>query len=85
MVINNWSESFEMTEESSDSLTESLNDQCHIQETDEESTLLVVYANSNFTAANSDQVCTVLNTLLLFYLPAFLALRRLREYIRASQ
>ena len=44
-----------MTEQSSDSLTDSLNDQCQITEINGESKLLF-YANSDFNATGSDQV-----------------------------
>ena len=47
-----------MTEQSSDSLTDSLNDQCQITEINGESKLLL-YANSDFNATGSDQVSDV--------------------------
>ena len=41
-----------MTEQSSDSLTESLEDQCHVNEEHK----LIFYAKSDFSATTSDQV-----------------------------
>ena len=67
MVVNNWKSDFEMTEQSSESLTESLSDQCHIQEINGEPVLLVVYANSDFTAASSDQVSTLIKKDTLYF------------------
>ena len=55
MVVVNWNNVSKMTAQSSDSLSESLNDQCHIQENGQGAKLLF-YANSDFTAASSDQV-----------------------------
>ena len=60
MVINNWNDDLKMTEQSSSlsSDSESLNDNYHIQETNGES-VLVFYANSDFTATSSDQVSSL--------------------------
>ena len=60
MVIDNWNDDLKMTEQSSSlsSNSESLNDKYHIQETNGES-VLVFYANSDFTAASSDQVSSL--------------------------
>ena len=60
MVIDNWNNDLKMTEQSSSlsSNSESLNDKYHIQETNGES-VLVFYANSDFTATSSDQVSSL--------------------------
>ena len=47
-----------MSEQSSDSLTDSLSDLCRISEINGESKILF-YANSDFSATSSDQVSTV--------------------------
>ena len=59
MVINNWNKNnYKMTEQFSDSLSESLNDQCNIEEINEE-LKLSFYANSDFSATSSDQVSNI--------------------------
>ena len=59
MVINNWNKNnYKMTEQSSDSLSESLNDQCNIEEINGELELSF-YANSDFNATSSDQVSNI--------------------------
>ena len=60
MVIDNWNDDLKMTEPSSSlsSDSESLNDKYHIQERNGES-VLVFYANNDFTATSSDQVSSL--------------------------
>ena len=47
-----------MSEQSSDPLTDSLNDQCRISEINGESKMLF-YANSDFSATSTDQVSDI--------------------------